>query len=95
MGIMKRWKTVGMVLGICSLFALGGVVATSLYPAASAAQGEAGAIGRYQISAWASYSGERVHHSGYYVLDTVTGKIVDSGHEIHGIRGGSEGGIQR
>lgn len=44
-------------------------------------------IGRYQVSAWASYSGSRVHHSGYYVVDTVTGKIVEKGHEIHGIEG--------
>jgi len=44
-------------------------------------------LGRYQISAWASYAGERTHHSGYYVLDTVTGKVVDKGHEVHGISG--------
>jgi len=46
-------------------------------------------IGRYQISSWASYAGERVHHSGYYILDTTTGKVVDRGHEVHGIEGGS------
>jgi len=46
-------------------------------------------VGRYQISAWASYSGERVHHSGYYIVDTVTGKVVDRGHEIHGIDRGT------
>lgn len=44
-------------------------------------------VGRYQVSAWASYSGSRVHHSGYYIVDTVTGKIVEKGHEIHGIEG--------
>ena len=45
-------------------------------------------IGRYQISAWSSYAGERVHHSGYYIIDTTTGKVVDRGHEIHGIESG-------
>lgn len=44
-------------------------------------------VGRYQLSSWASYSGSRVHHSGYYIIDTRTGKIVDSGYEIHGISG--------
>jgi len=46
-------------------------------------------VGRYQISAWASYAGERVHHSGYYIVDTVTGKVVDRGHEVHGIDTGT------
>jgi hypothetical protein len=40
-------------------------------------------VGRYQISAWAAQAGARTHHAGYYVLDTVTGKIVDSGAEVH------------
>jgi len=48
-----------------------------------------GDIGRYQISSWAAYSGGMVHHSGYYTIDTVTGKVVDRGHEIHGIEQGS------
>ncbi|UCE80087.1 MAG: hypothetical protein JSV13_05515 [Nitrospiraceae bacterium] len=40
-------------------------------------------IGRYQISAWAAQAGARTHHAGYYVLDTVTGKIIDRGAEVH------------
>jgi len=47
-------------------------------------------VGRYQISSWASYAGERVHHSGYYIIDTTAGKVVDRGHEIHGIQKGSK-----
>ena len=39
--------------------------------------------GRYQISAWAAQTGTGYHHSGYYVLDTVTGKVVDSKSEAH------------
>ncbi len=40
-------------------------------------------IGRYQISAWGAQAGATVHHSGYYVLDTTTGKVVDSRMEVH------------
>ncbi len=40
-------------------------------------------VGRYQISAWAAQSGRFGHHNGYYVVDTVTGKIVDSKSEVH------------
>lgn len=57
------------------------------WPQAGSAQPGA-EVGRYQISSWASYSGERVHHSGYYIIDTTTGKVVDRGHEIHGIQKG-------
>ena len=41
-------------------------------------------IGRYQITCWAAQSGRGYHHSGYYILDTTTGKIVDQGREAHG-----------
>ncbi len=40
-------------------------------------------VGRYQISAWAAQSGRFGHHNGYYVVDTVTGKVVDSKSEVH------------
>jgi len=34
------------------------------------------AIGRYQISAWASPSKGSIQFAGYYVIDTTTGKMV-------------------
>jgi hypothetical protein len=38
-----------------------------------------GEIGRYQIGAWATQSaGAVVSHTGYYILDTATGKVVAS-----------------
>jgi len=40
-------------------------------------------IGRYQVSAWAAQSGTYTHHNGYYIIDTTTGKVVDSKAEIH------------
>lgn len=41
--------------------------------------------GRYQISSWAASIGTYGHHSGYYVVDTATGKIFDSHEEAHDI----------
>ena len=43
-------------------------------------------IGKFQISAWSSQSGPRSHHSGYYVIDTTTGKVVDSHSEVHSVK---------
>ena len=40
-------------------------------------------IGRYQISAWAAQVSTGYHHSGYYIVDTVTGKVIDSKSETH------------
>lgn len=42
-----------------------------------------GEIGRYQVSSWAAQSGAYTHHSGYYIIDTTTGKLVDSKAEVH------------
>lgn len=46
-------------------------------------------VNRYQISAWASSIGTYGHHSGYYVLDTTTGKVVDKHEDIHTITPGT------
>lgn len=67
------------------------IVATLFFLRPSGVSAEAsGDIGRYQISSWASYSGARVHHSGYFVLDTTTGEVVESHHEIHDIDSGGQ-----
>ena len=44
---------------------------------------DGGGIGRYQISSWAAQSAGNVYHSGYYVVDTVTGKVVDKAADEH------------
>ncbi len=44
--------------------------------------GTAEVVGRYQITSWAATTGV-VHHNGYYILDTVTGKVVDKQMEVH------------
>ena len=47
------------------------------------AYADKGEVGKYQVSAWAAQAGARTHHNGYYIIDTTTGKIMDSGAEIH------------
>lgn len=81
MTIDRLTKVILLVLSVFVLLSLGNFFRSA------GAEPEQKSIGRYQVSAWGAYSGERVHHSGYYVLDTVTGKIVDRGHEVHSIEG--------
>ena len=75
-------KSFLLTIGLAAIMAL-------VFNSFSSRQADAGkedsGIGRYQISSWAAFSGERVHHSGYYIVDTMTGKVVDKGHEVHGI----------
>ncbi len=59
---------------------------SGLLPARQAvAQQDAGPVNRYQISAWAASIGTYGHHSGYFVVDTVTGKVVDKKEEEHSL----------
>jgi len=44
--------------------------------------GNAEQVGRYQITSWAATTGI-AHHNGYYILDTVSGKVVDKQVEVH------------
>lgn len=53
----------------------------SLKPATAA---PAGPVNRFQISAWATPAGP-YHHSGYYVLDTMTGEVVSKKEEVHNV----------
>ncbi len=41
--------------------------------------------GKYQISSWSCSIGTYGHHKGFYVVDTTTGKVVDSVDEVHEI----------
>jgi hypothetical protein len=54
-------------------------------PASAARDNEA--IGRYQIATWAAQLAEGYLHEGYYILDTVTGKVV-------GMRGQDHSGAE-
>jgi hypothetical protein len=76
----------GIILSVTVIAAF--ILTTNLFSSSSAvAQNGENQIGRYQISSYATYSGARVHFSGYYIVDTTTGKITDQKHETHGISG--------
>lgn len=64
------------LLGLLVLMA----ILTAVYSIAPLDRVRAGSEvpGRYQISSWASHSGGTTMFYGYYVLETATGKIVDS-----------------
>ena len=47
---------------------------------------ESETIGRYQISSWAAHSEGVTNHNGYYIIDTVTVKVVGERAETHGKR---------
>ncbi|MBN2107560.1 MAG: hypothetical protein JW832_09035 [Deltaproteobacteria bacterium] len=49
----------------------------------ASAQKGASAIGRYQVSSWALSTGGTSHYTGYYVIDTTTGRITDKATEVH------------
>jgi len=83
---MERNKLVWIVLAIIFLLSTGGaVIATNGTDPVITIEPEKENVGRYEIAAWGAHSGARLHASGYYVLDTATGKIVDKGHETYGI----------
>ncbi len=56
---------------------------TVFEPHTASAQKDISTAGRYQITAWALPTGGMSHYTGYYVLDTATGKIVDRFTELH------------
>jgi hypothetical protein len=56
---------------------------TVVEPIKAFAQKDTGQTGRYQISSWAASAGGQVHHHGYYILDTVTGKLFDKSLEAY------------
>jgi hypothetical protein len=57
---------------------------SGLFPLRPAIAEQTGPVNRYQISAWAATAGlYGIHHSGYYVVDTMTGKVVNEKEETH------------
>ena len=79
---MKPDLITKVLLGIVSILLLFNLLNSSLFskPALAVSAGEE--RGRYQISAWAVQAEGAKVHTGYYVLDTATGKIVGSKAEI-------------
>ena len=57
---------------------------SGLFSLRSATAAPNGTVNRFQISAWAATAGlYGIHHSGYYVVDTMTGKVVSEKEDIH------------
>jgi len=76
---IDRWTTIALwiiALMLILNFAQGLVTTRS-----AEAVGET--PGRYQITSWAAHGGGFLAHQGYYILDTVTGKVVDQHSEPH------------
>jgi len=80
---MKADRVTKAVLWIIAMLLFLNLAHSLLTSKPALAVGGSEDIGRYQISAWAAQAGAYTHHSGYYVIDTTTGKIVDSKAEVH------------
>jgi hypothetical protein len=61
------------------------LLVTVLDPKTASAQKDSSLslIGRYQISSWALSTGGTSHYTGYYVIDTTTGKLLNKASEVH------------
>lgn len=77
----KLLATVALwTIGILFLLNL---IVSVLDPQTASAQKDTSPVGRYQITSWALSTGGMPHYTGYYVLDTATGKIIDKFTELH------------
>ena len=75
---MKTDRMAKVLLGIVSILLLLNLLSGVLSSKSALAVSGDEAKGRYQISAWAAQAEGAEVHTGYYVLDTATGKIVTS-----------------
>ncbi len=72
-------KDIAALIGLWAVAALLmlNLAATLMGPKSVLAQRDETGPGRYQIAAWASYTGGTTDRHGYYIIDTVTGRIFD------------------
>ena len=75
---MKTDRITKVFLGLVSILLLLNLLNSFLSSKVALAVSGDEEKGRYQISAWAAQSEGSLVHSGYYVLDTATGKVVAS-----------------
>jgi len=75
---MKTNRIIKVFLGIVSMLLLLNLLNGFFSSKSALAVSEDEKKERYQISAWAAQSEGSLVHSGYYVLDTATGKVVAS-----------------
>lgn len=74
-------STIGLWAIIILLFL--NLFVTLFEPKTASAERDTNPSGRYQISSWALSTGGTSHYTGYYVIDTATGKIFDKRSEVH------------
>ncbi len=82
---MKKDNVTKLLLSMIALLLLLNLMTGFFGSKTAQAVPEMNARGRYQITSWSAAIGTYGHHNGYYVLDTHTGKIVDSREEVHDI----------
>jgi hypothetical protein len=82
--MMKTDRYTKIILSLAAVLLFLNLISSLLASGPVQAQDNRNEVGRYEISAWAATSGPLGHHSGYYVLDTMTGKVVDKYSEVHG-----------
>jgi hypothetical protein len=82
--IMKTDRYTRIILSLVAVLLLLNLMSSMLTSGSVQAQENQNEVGRYEIAAWAATSGPLGHHSGYYVLDTMTGKVIDKHFEVHG-----------
>ncbi len=80
---MKADSFTKAVLSIIAVLLFLNLVSGLITARQAKADEPASPIGRYQIADWASSIGTYGHHNGYYVLDTTTGKVVETHEDIH------------
>ncbi|MGE5301225.1 MAG: hypothetical protein ACM3MB_09725 [Acidobacteriota bacterium] len=80
---MKTDPYTKVALSVIALLLFLNLVSGLLATRQATAEQPASLIGKYQISSWASYIGTYGHHTGYYVLDTTTGKVAETHEDVH------------
>ncbi len=80
---MKGDSFTKVMLSIIAVLLFLNLVSGLLTARQATADEPASPVGRYQITGWASSIGTYGHHNGYYVLDTTTGKVIETHEDIH------------
>ena len=80
---MKIDRMTKVLLGMVSILFLFNLLNSFLCSKSALAVSEDEKKGRYQISAWGTEAESAAVRSGYYILDTATGKVVASKMDVH------------
>jgi hypothetical protein len=80
---MKTNQLTRILLGILAVLLCINLLNSLLSSKAALAVSGSQDRGRYQIAAWGFQAQNSEPRSGYYILDTVTGKVVESKSEVY------------